>query len=253
VFESQKGYKLYVLGLEMRSRIGLAPAGARDHTGRLDAFLVAPKEEDAVGVTQKLKVLRIADAQDRSLVKPKPPSRYGGSGTGKQPSRYQAKGYTYLHDRIAQVEVPLTELRKNGYTMNEMTLGAISVIAEERKDKDVRAIVMEEPVAVVSGLKVRVTNLQMSRSRELSVTVKCERPKGGAYGPFLERITVLDEESKPLASARPSQGDAWAKTSTLTAKLPFPRGKTHKFLRFTACTKFHKTSMTFKVEGIFQK
>jgi hypothetical protein len=255
VFESSNGYKLGVAELETRSKLQLGRTGTREHTFRLEGYIEAPKEDDAVGITHELRVLQAADAEKHNLVKLEPVSKRGGLAAGKSKGleRYEANLYTFFHAGVASVEIPLTDLHRSGYTLQELELGAIAILAEERQDKETPAIVMEEPIFVVPGVTIRVTNLQMTRSRELTVVCKCERPQAGSVGAFIERITVLDEEKQVLASGRWNQGDAWAKSATLTAKLTFPGEKTHKFLRFTAVTKYSTKRMTFQVTGIFQK
>ncbi len=253
-FASSSNYKLAVAELEARSKLDLSTPGQRDHSFSLEGFVAAPAEDDAVGILHKLKVLRAVDAEEHSVLKIKPPSSHGGMGSGgrKSPSRYEANLYAFCHDGVAPIEVPRTALRRSAYTLNELLLGAAAVLAEEREEKETRAIVMEEPLTLVPGVRIRVTSLQMTRSRELNVTCKCERPRAGG-GPFVERVTVLDEDRKVLATGRWNQGDAWAKSPTLSAKLDFPGQKVHKYLRFTIVTKYQVKRMTFQVTGIFQK
>ena len=254
-FEAE-GYKIELAEMEARAKIELAERGDREYTIRLKGKITAPKTDDAVAVTREPKVLKILDSQKRDILQTKPVAKFrgfGGGGRAKRLSIYRPNTYTPLHDGEAEIEIPQTKLRRDAYTTGTMELGATAIIAEQRESKKLRAIVMEEPVEIVEGVRLRVTTLKMTAKRELTVIAKCTRPKAGPVGPFVEQVVVLDENEAILAASRWRQGDPFGQTVTLTAELKFADDKVHKYLKFIACTKYSKKSMKFTVRDIIKK
>jgi hypothetical protein len=200
--------------------------------------------------------VRAADAEKADLVEHKSAAKFRGFGAAAPPraaQSYQVNTYATLHDGVAEVEVPQTKLTKSPHTLEEMELKATVVLAEERQEKLLPAVVMEQPAEIVPGIRLRVTGLELSAAREMTITAKCDRPKGGPSGPFVEQVWVLDENNEKIAGARWTQGDPFGQAVTLTAKLTLTGHKVHKSLNFVACTKYSLKTLEYKVGGVFQK
>ena len=254
IFEAE-GYKLALDEMEARAKVELAEGGEREYSVRFQGRAAAPREEDAVAITKEPKVLAILDAQKRSILQLKGVSAFRGFGTGgkKQLSTYKPNTYAFFHDRRADVEVPLTKLIQDAYTIDTLELEATAIIAEQREGKTLPAIVMEQPVEIVKDLPLRVMTLKLSAKGEMTVVVEYTRPQAGPGGPFVEQVAVLDENDGTLSAARWRQGDPFGSAGTLTAELAVPEGKVHKSLRFTACTKYTLKPMKFVVRDIVKK
>jgi hypothetical protein len=168
---------------------------------------------------------------------------------------YQINTFTAFpyQNGSAEVEVPMTKIKKSAHVIQEMALKATVILAEERADKTMPAVIMETPGQVVPGLALRITSLQLSPTFELTIVVKCDRSRGGPAGSFLEQAWVLDENNEPIGGGRWTQGDPFGKSGTLTIKVALPKGKNHKSIKFVACTKYTRKPLAFTVKDIFQR
>jgi hypothetical protein len=249
------GYTLNLEKIESRSKVELAERGEREYTVEMEGRITSPKDQDAVAVTEELRVLRVTDAEKRDLrelAKPKFKGLGAGRSSTAQP-RYRSSTFASFRKGVAEVEVRQIKLRRNSYTVETVELAATVILAEQREDRKLPAIVMESPTEIVPHLRLRITSLKMTAERELTIVAKFTRPKAGAVGPFLERFQVIGEDEEVIARGRWGQGDPFASTGTLTAKLTLPSGKTHKQVTFGACTKYTKKPLRFEVSGVFQK
>ncbi|HUT00814.1 MAG TPA: hypothetical protein VM031_00045 [Phycisphaerae bacterium] len=243
-------YTLRLEKLEAQSTVELAERGDRKHSLKLAGEIASPKDDDAVALTGELKVLEITDAKKENLRRLKKPGTAGGI---RPLSRYRVNTYVAFLNGVGKVAVPQTSLRKSAYTVETLTLGATVLLAKQRESKELPAVVTETLAEIVPGVLLRIMALKITDRRELTVVAKYKRPKAGPVGPFVESLAVLDETGKVIAQGRWSQGDPFGATGTLTAKVPVPRGKTHKDIRFVACTKYARKPLKFEVTGIFRR
>jgi hypothetical protein len=252
-----EGYTLTFQQMDNRSKVDLAERGTKEHSIKLDGKLAAPKDEDAVAVTKDLTVSSMVDDEKNTMVLPKITSKTlsaGGEGSAsKGLQEYQVNTYAPILNGSADVEVSTTKTKRSPYLIQEMELKATVILAEERADKILPAVIMETAEQVVPGASVRITALQLSPTRELTITVKGERGRGGPGGPFVEQAWLLDENNEVIGGGRWTQGDPFGKTETLTIKITEPRGKNHKAIKFVACTKYTRKPLTFTVKDIFQR
>jgi hypothetical protein len=255
-FEAEE-YSLTFQQMENRSKVDLAERGGKEHSVRLEGKITAPTNEDAVAVTKEFTVGTIVDDEKNTLVLPKFTSKSTGAGGGSPVAKglqeYQMNTYTSFQNGSAEVEVPMTKLKRTAYLIQEMELKATVILAEERKDKTLPAVIMETPDQVVPGATVRITGLQLSPLRELTITVKCDRDRAGPAGPFVEQAWILDEDGGVIGGGRWTQGDPFSKTGTLTAKFDLPKGKNHKSVKFVACTKYSRKPLAFTIKDVFQR
>jgi hypothetical protein len=256
-FEAEE-YTLTFQQMDNRSKVDLAERGTKEHSVKLDGKLTAPKDEDAVAVTKELTVSAIVDDEKNTMLLPKITSKTASAGGGSTPKglqEYQMNTYTAfpLQNGSAEVEVPTTKIKRSPYMIQEMELKATVILAEERTDKVMPAVIMETPDHVVPGLGLRITTLQLSPTFELTIVVKCDRGRGGPAGPFVEQAWVLDENNEVIGGGRWTQGDPFGKSGTLTIKINLPKGKNHKSIKFVTCTKYSRKPLTFTVKDIFQR
>ena len=248
-------YALALENLESRSKVVLAERGNREYTIRLEGTMTAPKGEDAVAVTKQLKVLAVLDSEKRSLRQIKKPTfrGFGTAGSARRPTPYQGNTYASIHDGQADVEVPLTKLRANAYAVASMDLAATVILAKEREGKKVPAAVSASFTEIVPGLSLRITKLEMSADRKLSIATRYKRPKAGPVGPFVEHVCLLDKEGKIIGRARWKRGDLFGAGGTVSGEMSVPEGRTYEAISFIACTKFERKPVKFTVTGLFQR
>jgi hypothetical protein len=249
-------YTLTFEQMDARSKVDLAERGLRDHSVKLDGKLAAPKDEDAVAVTKELTVTAATDDQQNTMLLPKPPPKIGGSTGGsaaKGLQEYLVNSYSPFQHGSADVEVPATKIKKSPFRIEEMDLKATVILAEERQEKVMPAVIMEKLDQVVPGVSLRITTLQLSPTGELTITAKGERDHGGPGGPFVEQAWLLDDSGESIGGGRWTQGDPFGKTETLTIKIGVPKGKAHKSVKFIACTKYTLKPLAFTITDIFQR
>jgi len=248
-------YALALKELESRCKLDLAERGTREYTIHLEGAITAPQDADAVAVTKQLKVLAVADAEKHNLRLLKKPT-FGGFGkaaSARRATTYRGNTYVSIHDGQADVEVPLTKLRANAYAVASMDVGATIVLAKEREGKKVPAAVSANFTEIVPGLSLRITKLEMSADRKLSIVCRYKRPKAGPVGPFVEHVCLLDKAGKIIGRGRWGRGDLFGVTGTVSGEMPVPAGAKYEMISFIACTKFELKRKKFTVTGLFQR
>ncbi len=240
-----EGYTLACHTLETSTKIDLAEKGERQHTLALEGVLTRPEREDVVAVTGELKVVAVVDANEDSLL---PRSERGAAS-----DRYRKGTYVGLLSGAAKVAVDRLQLAANPYKVRAMTVEAEVIVAKERDQKRLPAVVMQDEAELVPGLKVRITGLRLEKDGEFRVMVRCTRSSGGSRGAFIEKVFALDEDGAIIAGAGWSEGDMFAESGFLTARFAMPAGKAHKALRFIIVTDHVAKTVSFRLRDIFQR
>jgi len=243
-FKSE-GYTLTCTQLESRSKIDLAEKGSGEHTLSIKATLTAPEREDVVAVTKALNAVEALDREQTDLIK-------RDQAKGKTSEKYQRGTFTFLRDGTADVEVKDLKLTGNPYRLRSMTVEAKVVVAGQRENKRLAAVVMGQEEELVAGLAVRIESIRVTAKREFTIVVYYKRNAAGPAAPFVEQLQVLDEDGTEIGASRWSEGDPFAETGSLTAKVKLRGQAPHKHVRLVAVTECEAKTLAFQMKNIFQ-
>ncbi|MHC4982675.1 MAG: hypothetical protein ACYTF6_05855 [Planctomycetota bacterium] len=241
-----EGYLLACTELKARSDIDLAERGEKEHTVALEGTISVPQGEDVVAVGEALKVLRAIDDENIDLVK-----NHGASS--RSASRHRKESYRPVREGKAEVEVKKLDLTANAYKIESMTVQASAIVAREREQARLPAVVMETKKQLHPGLAIRIERLRITTDRDFNAVIRYERSAAGTAGPFIEQVWVLDEEGMKLGGGKWTSGDPFDKSGSVTVKFKLAGKSPHKYVRIVAVTECETRTVTFEIEDIFQQ
>jgi len=238
-------YTLAVMEFEATTKKDLAPKGEVQYELELAGRILVSDRDDVVAVTRQLHVVRVDDMRSEDILLRDKRRR-------RSPNEYESGTFGPVEEGSAEVETDELKLVRNAYRIQSVTVEAEAVIAKDRDGKRLPAVLMQEPVECLSGMTVRITSLRLDKDGELTVMAHCTRPSAGPKGPFIERVSALADDGTILGEARWSKGDMFDRAETLTARLELTPGQPHKYIRFTAVTRYEVERLTFDIKGLFQ-
>ncbi len=243
-FEADE-YSLTVTKLKNDSVVNFDDRVKTKYTIAVDAFARCPDDKDIVAIREKFTVKAAKDDRQQNILKPK--------RRRSLPFTSAKLNYSAFVKRLAPVEVPKTELTRNAHALESMTLGTNVVIAKQRTEKVFTATVMEEFKELSPGLSIRISDLKMGTKRKLRITAEYRRSVAGTSGAFIEDVHVLDKEGNEIGRGRWTEGTPFGKKGKFIGEYQLSGVQVHESFRFVAVTDYHTKSLTFEVEGVFQK
>ncbi|MCG3180393.1 MAG: hypothetical protein BIFFINMI_02753 [Phycisphaerae bacterium] len=234
------GYSLVWGRLKTSGDVDLGDDTRSRYSLQLDGSLEVPSDADVAAVYKRLRVNKITDEKGEDITpKISPYSSYAA--------------YNAIHEGVGQVEVPRIELLRDATRIGTLTLDTDVIIARKRVQVSLPAVVMEDFKDIGQGISVRITNLQMSSSRQLTVTLSYKRTTAGTGSPFIEQVFALDPGGTTLGGGRWTEGEPFGKTGTYTAKFPLSGDQVHSAFRFEIVTESETRDVTFEVKDIFKR
>ncbi|MEI8195980.1 MAG: hypothetical protein WCI73_08740 [Phycisphaerae bacterium] len=237
-FESEK-FSLIWGKLKTTSDVNLGEEPKSKYSLALEGSLAVPDDLDVAAVAKQFQIMSMTDAA-------------GAAVLFRQPVTWStSQRYNAIHDGVGQVELPRLELPLDATRIGSIKFGTDVVIAEERVTAVVPAVVMEDFKEIGHDISIRITNLQMSVGRELTVNLNFKRPE--VTGAFIEKIFAVDPDGKDLGGGRWTQGDPLGTTGAWIAKFKLLGEQRHQSFRFDIVTKSKMHKLSFEVKGIFAR
>jgi hypothetical protein len=242
--------------LKASSEVDLGKESESKYTVELDGTIETPAKVDAVAVAKKCEMKSALDDKGQDVIKPAKLPKVGAGGIpGATPSlgspSYKTGSYNAIHANVGQVEVSKTDLIRDATKIKKMTVETEVVIAKKRVEAKLPAVVMEDFKDLNEGVSVRITGLQMSTKRELTVNAAYKRNAPGSEMPFIEAIYATDPEGKEIGGGRWTEGDPFGKQGTMTYKFKLAGDQVHSSLRFIIVSESTSKALTFELAGIF--
>ena len=231
-----QGFTLIWGKVKSSSDVDLADDSKSKYTVSMEGSLEAPADLDAVAVCKRFRIRSVADQQGADM----------GAKLETTPSGHVA--YAALHSQVAQVELPRTDLRRDAAIIGGMGLDTDIIVASQRQEVKIPAVVMEDFKEVSAGLSLRVRSLQMSAARELSVSLDYKRTADGTAGTFIEKIYALDPDGKDLGGGRWTDGDPFGQTGAFTAKFHLAGTQVHQLFRLVLVTQNQVRPLAFDLK-----
>jgi hypothetical protein len=250
------GYKLKLTRLETKCNMALGKNPKRPSTFSLDieASCKMPDDVDGVLITEQIKVLKALSADGKDLrLPPKAKSR-------RSPAKSKYRNGTFtpiLHVgkklRIAEVKINKLELTTNPYKIYKLETELALVVAVQRTEKRMPALVSQTLGELTPDLKARVSSMKISEKREMKLELTCLRRYAGPKGSFIEAVTAIDANGKRIGGARINQGDPLGQKGKLSVIFTLTGKNEPATLEVTIVTESKIRKIPFEITGIFQK
>ncbi len=229
--------------------------GEGKYTIEMEGAVESPPKVDAVALPKNFLVSAILDANGQDMTKPVKTTR-------QNVSPFKGVAYNAFHppvgpadanrsSPVAQVEVPRQDIIRDATKIKMMKVESEYILAKKRDEAKLPAIVMEDYKDLVDGVSVRITGLDMSNRRELTVRMQYKRPAAGTESAFLEAIYALDTEGKSIGGGRWTEGDPFGKAGTILYRFLLDTDQVHKSFRFVVVTESETKPLTFELRDMF--
>jgi hypothetical protein len=249
------GYKLKLTRLESKCNVALGKNPKKPSTFSLniDASCKMPDDVDGVLITKQIRVLKALTVDGRDIrIHPKSKKRSNSK------SKYRSGTFTPIlyvgkNLRVAEVEIKKLELKTNPYKIDKLETDLTVVVAIDRIEKSMPALVSQTLKDITTGLKARVSAMKINEKRELKLEITCLRLFSGPKGPFIEAIKAVDASGKIIGDARISEGDPLEEKGKVTAIFTLTGKEEPASLLVTIVTDSKVRKIPFEIIGIFQK
>jgi len=223
--------------LKTSADVNFGDAKKSKYSLELEGSMEVPTTLDVVAVVARFRLRSATDDK--------------GANVSIKPAAVGQIKYNAIHGQVGQVELPKTDLPLDATRIGTIVLDADIVIAGERDYATLPAVVMEDFKDLGHGVSIRITSLQMSADRELSVTLSYKRAAANTSSPFMEQVYAVAPDGQDLGGGRWTEGDPFGKTGTYTAKFKLAGKQTHQSFRFQLVTKSESRKVSFEVSNIF--
>ena len=249
------GYKLKLTRLDSECTINLGGRTGKPSTYSLDieGSCKMPEDVDGVLITEQIRVLKALTVTGKGMRRPPKARKSKRSG-----SKYRSGTFIPIlrlakNLHVAEVEVSKLELKANPYLIDKLETELVVIVAVDRIDKSLPAKVSQTVRELAPGLKARVSSMQISSKRELTVELNCLRQFAGPKGPFIEAIRAIDDDGKTIGQARIIDGDPLGQKGKVKANFPLSGKAEPADLIVTIITEAKIRKIPFEITGIFQK
>jgi hypothetical protein len=239
-FKSE-GYTLVWGGLKTSSDVDLNDEKQSKYSVQLDGTLEAPAGQDVVAVYKQLRIQSILD------------DKGGEIALRQKPILGAVNVHNAFHDGVAQVELARAELTRDASRIASITCETDIILARKRATATLPAVVMEDFKDVGAGIAVRITNLTMSPTRELTVLLAFKRADKTDAGPFIEQIIAMDPDGKDIGGMRWTEGSPFGTGNTWTSKFKLSGAQAHQSLRIVLVTESDVRKLTLETKGVFAR
>ena len=211
---------------------------------KLKAMVKLPDDMDLVCITEKIEPKSVVDAKKLNLLKP--PAR------PTLPNRAR-DNYNAFLGGVAPVDLDRAEYRANPYLIATMTVEAWVLVAKERKEAKIAAKVVEDPVDIGNGMKVRLSAMKINNQRDVDLTIEFTRPEGTG-GTILEAVYALDDKGNELGGGRWGKGlRIFEGQGKFTGQFSISGAANIHGFKCVMVTKHELRPVQFEIEGVFQK
>lgn len=239
-FENEDGYTLTVLKYEASTEIDYEDGDASFDV-EFSCRLAAPEGLDVVCVFEELTLSEaIDDRRDDIHIDP-------DDRDDPEDMRFVA-----FLEGIAGAELKRSDLTRPAYTVQRMVVVAEAIVARERRQFDLPAIVTNDSLDTPYDTQVRLSEMKIGRNHEAEVVIEYDR-EDGPGSPLPEAIYALDERGNVLGGGR------WTNSTRLLAaegkfeaEFYVEEGADVASLRLVFLTDYEIGPVEFVITGIFQ-
>ncbi|XAM00511.1 hypothetical protein OT109_03790 [Phycisphaeraceae bacterium D3-23] len=239
--EQDDGYLVTITNYEASTEIDYEEGDAT-HEVELNCRVLQPERLDVVCLLEQLTVGEAIDDEGDDIYLP--PRRRRGSSDDRK--------YVAFAEGLVEIELKSAELERPAYTIERMELITEAVIAEERGEFELRAIVMDDELETPFDTTVRLSEMKIGRDHVAEVVIEFERETDPGR-PLPEAIFALDEDGNVLGGGRWTEGtNIFAGEGTFEAEFLVTDDADVTTLRLVFLTEYEVVPMHFDVEGVFQ-
>ncbi|MFI4861393.1 MAG: hypothetical protein ACIAXF_12015 [Phycisphaerales bacterium JB063] len=239
-FEQDEGYRIAVTQYEASTEIDYEEAEAT-HEVAMTCLVHQPERLDVVCLLEQLTVVEAIDDEGDDIYLP--PRRRSGSGSEE---------YVAFAEGMTSVELKSAELERPAYTIERMQLVTQAVIAHERGEFELRAIVTDDPLDTPYATTVRLSEMKIGRDHVAELVIEYDREDDPGR-PLPEAIYALDEDGNVLGGGRWTEGsEIFAPDGKFEAEFFVSDDADVTTLRLVFLTEYEVVPMQFEVEEVFQ-
>lgn len=241
-FEQEEGYTLTVLTYRAGTDIDYDSAEVT-HEVELTCRVSAPDRLDVVCLRQVLTVVEAEDDEGDDIYLP--PTRRGRGSTDAD--------YVAFEDGVVELELKSAELSRSAFTIQRLVVETEAVIAEERDEFEMPAIVMDDDLETPFDTSVRISEMKIGRDHEANITIEFDRETEPGR-PLPEAVYALDEDGNVLGGGRWTTGtDIFSGRGEFEAEFLVADDADVTTLRLVFLTEYALEPVTFEVVEIFQR
>ncbi|MEM9414403.1 MAG: hypothetical protein AAGA29_02855 [Planctomycetota bacterium] len=239
--EQEDDYRITITEYEASTEIDYE-AGDVTHEVELRCRVVQPDRLDVVCLLEQLTVVEAIDDEGDDIYLP-PRRRRGGSGDLE---------YIAFAEGWVELELKAAELERPAYTVDRLGLVTEAVIAEDRGEFEMPAIVMDDELDTPFATTVRLSEMKIGQDHVAEIVIEFERETDPGR-PLPEAIYALDEDGNVLGGGRWTEGsNIFAGEGTFEAEFLVADDADVTSLRLVFLTEYELVPMQFEVEEIFQ-
>jgi hypothetical protein len=235
-----EGFTLAWEKIKTAADVDFADKKKTKYTIQLDGSVEVPKDLDVVAILKHFRVRSVCDDSGAEMGVKSPSGSAAHTG---------AVAYNAVHELVAQAQTPQIDLNRDPTATRTMVLDTEIVVASKREEGKLPAVVMEDFKDIGQGVSVRITKLEMSAGRMLTVTLDYKRANATTTSPFMEKVFVLDPDGKDIGGGRWTEGDGpFGKTGVFTGKFKLAGTQTHQSFRFEIVTQSETRKLSFEAK-----
>lgn len=241
-FEHEDGYLYRVASYQSSSEIDYEE-GDKKHEVRLTCIVQPPEREDVVCLLEVLSVEKAEDDEGDDIYLP---SRRNRS------VRDSDRTYIAFMEDEAEIELKDAELSRPAYTIERLLVTTEAVVAEERGEFELRAIVSDDELETPFDTSVRLSEMKIGRDHMAEITIEFERETTPG-APLPEAVYALDEDGNVLGGGRWTEGvNIFSDTGEFEAEFLVTDDADVTTLRLVFLTEYEVKPLTFEITGVFQ-
>ena len=241
-FEHEDGYVYRVTSYEASTEIDYEE-GDKTHEVRLTCHVEPPEREDVVCLLEVLSVVEAEDDEGDDIYQP---SRRNRSVSDSD------RTYVAFTEGVAEIELKDAEMSRPAYTIQRLLVTTEAVVAEERGEFELRAIVSDDALETPFDTSVRLSEMKIGRDHVAEITIEFERETTPG-APLPEAIYALDEDGNVLGGGRWTEGvNIFSDTGEFEAEFLVTDDADVTTLRLVFLTEYEVKPLTFEITGVFQ-
>jgi hypothetical protein len=238
VFEHEDGYRVTVMTYESRTEIDYEEREATyevEFTCRFEA----PEDLDIVCLLEELEIVEAIDDERDDINLP-------------DSDRDDDRKYVAFQLGLAVVELKAKELTRPAYTVQRMTVLSEGIIARERREYDLPAIVTDDAIETPYDTMLRLSEMKIGRDHMAEVVIEYERETAPG-SPLPEAIYAVDEDGNILGGGRWNDAaELFAAEGTFEAEFLVTDDADVAALRLVFLTEYEVVPIEVELTGVFQ-
>lgn len=213
------------------------------HEVEMTCIIKSPEGEDVVCVLEQLSIVSTVDDEGDDIYLP---PRRGRA------LRTNDRTFLAFIDGEAEVELKGAELSRSAYTLEEMVLTTEVIVAEDRGEFEMRAIVSDDEMETPFDTSVRLSEMRIGRDHKAEIVIEFDR-ENEPDSPLPEAVYALDEDGKVLGGGRWIEGvNIFSETGEFQAEFFVVDDADVTTLRLVFLTRYEVVEQTFEITDVFQ-